>query len=340
MQAALVEMANKYSHVVIPGYTHLQRAQPVFLAHHMLAYVEMLQRDQERLSDALHRANECPLGCGALAGSALPLDREWVAQELGFVDAKGKPRVCQNSMDGVSDRDFVIEFCSAAALLSVHLSRLSEDLILWTSSEFHFISIDDAYTTGSSLMPQKKNPDIAELTRGKSSRIIGDLMGLLTLLKGLPMTYNRDLQEDKEQVFDAMDTIRATVRISTAMINHIRVNEPECQNQAQDPMLLATDLADYLVIKGLPFRHAHHVVGSIIAYAEKAGKPLNKLSLDELRAVYSAFDDEVYNVFRLKEALNRRSMIGAPSARQVKHQIARWKKILVKSGSIDTHASR
>ena len=328
MQSALVDLAGNNSDVVIPGYTHLQRAQPVFLAHHLLAYVEMLQRDQGRLKDALHRANECPLGCGALAGSALPLDREWVAKELGFVDAKGKPRVSQNSMDGVSDRDFVIEFCSAAALLSVHLSRLAEDLILWASTEFRYISIDDAYTTGSSLMPQKKNPDIAELARGKAGRIIGDLMGLLTLLKGLPMTYNRDLQEDKEQLFDAMDTIRATVRITTAMIRHIRVNDTECQKQAQDPVLLATDLADYLVIKGLPFRHAHHVVGSIVAYAEKAGKALNKLSLDEMRAVYSAFDDEVYNVFRLKEALNRRSMIGAPSTRQVRSQIIRWKKIL------------
>ena len=210
---------------IIPGYTHLQRAQPVYLAHHLLAYVEMLERDCERLWDCHSRVNVCPLGSGAIAGSTLPLDRELVAKLLGFVDADGKVQLTQNSMDAVSDRDFAVEFCAAAALLAVHLSRLAEDVILWASAEFNFIKIADAYTTGSSLMPQKKNPDIAELARGKTGRVFGNLMALLTLLKGLPMTYNRDLQEDKERLFDTADTVRATTRLMAAMLNNTKVNQ-------------------------------------------------------------------------------------------------------------------
>jgi argininosuccinate lyase len=217
LQRALVDLAAKHSDVIIPGYTHLQRAQPVYFAHHLLAYVEMLERDHQRLTDCFQRVNVCPLGSGAIAGSTLPLDREMVAKLLGFVDAKGKAVVTQNSMDAVSDRDFAVEFCAVAALAAVHLSRLAEDVILWVSSEFGFIKIADAYTTGSSLMPQKKNPDIAELTRGKAGRVIGNLMSLLTLLKGLPMTYNRDLQEDKERLFDSADTVRGCARLMTAM---------------------------------------------------------------------------------------------------------------------------
>ena len=277
--------AKKNSDVLIPGYTHLQRAQPVYLAHHLLAYVEMLERDCERLWDCYSRVNVCPLGSGAIAGSTLPLDRVFVAKALGFVDANGKPQLTQNSMDAVSDRDFAVEFCAAAALLAVHLSRLAEDVILWASAEFNFIKIADAYTTGSSLMPQKKNPDIAELARGKSSRVIGNLVALLTLLKGLPMTYNRDLQEDKERVFDTADTVRATTRLMAAMLQNTKINRAACAAAASDPVLLATDLADYLVRRGMPFRQAHHAVGAVVALAEILDKPLNRLTLAELQSV-------------------------------------------------------
>src|SRR5205814_2151797 len=224
---------------VIAGYTHLQRAQPVYFAHHLLAYVEMLERDQQRLSDAYRRVNVCPLGSGAIAGSTLALDREMVARLLGFIDEKGLPVLTQNSMDAVSDRDFAIEFCAAAALVGLHISRLAEDLILWSSSEFGLITISDAYTTGSSLMPQKKNPDVAELARGKSARVIANLVALLTLLKGLPMSYNRDLQEDKQRLFDTADTIRSTTRICAAMLQQVAFNRDVCSRAAGDPALLA-----------------------------------------------------------------------------------------------------
>jgi argininosuccinate lyase len=312
--------------VVIPGYTHLQRAQPVYFAHHLLAYVEMLERDQSRLADALRRVNVCPLGSGAIAGSTLALDRELVARLLEFVDDHGKPAVSQNSMDAVSDRDFVIEFCGTAALLAVHLSRLAEDLVLWASSEFNFIRISDAFTTGSSLMPQKKNPDVAELTRGKSARVIGNLMALLTLLKGLPMTYNRDLQEDKERLFDTADTVRATVRVCAAMLRNTTVNLSACVAASADPALLATDLADYLVRKGVPFREAHHAIGAAVALAEKKGKRLNELELGELRSIHKSFADDAMQVFDLKKALSHRSITGAPGTQEVHKQLARWTK--------------
>ena len=228
LQGALVELGAANQQIIIPGYTHLQRAQPVYFAHHLLAYTEMLERDYQRLGDCFGRVNVCPLGSGAIAGSTLPLDREYVARLLGFVDGKGRACLSQNSMDAVSDRDFAVEFAAVAALIAVHLSRLAEDIILWASSEFHFVRISDAYTTGSSLMPQKKNPDVAELTRGKAGRVFGNLMALLTLLKGLPMTYNRDLQEDKERLFDSVDTVRATVRILAAMLRNITVCEEAC----------------------------------------------------------------------------------------------------------------
>src|ERR1700690_1077776 len=276
LQRALVSLGEKNADVLIPGYPHLQRAQPVYFAHHLLAYVEMLERDCERFWDGYSRVNICPLGSGALAGSTLPLDRAFVAKLLGFVNASGQPQLTQNSMDAVSDRDFAVEFCADAALLAVHLSRLAEDLILWTSAEFNFIKIADAYTTGSSLMPQKKNPDVAELMRGKSARVIGNLVALLTLLKGLPMTYNRDLQEDKERLFDTADTVRNTTRLMAAMLQNIKVNRAACAAAASDPALLATDLADYLVPPGMPFRQAHHAVGAVVAVAEILDKPLNR----------------------------------------------------------------
>lgn len=327
LQGALVELGDRHRTVIIPGYTHMQRAQPVFFAHHLLAYVEMLERDQERIKDAFQRTNVCPLGSGALAGSTLPLDREYAAQLLGFVNRKGEPRVSQNSMDGVSDRDFAVEFAFVASLLAVHLSRLSEDVILWVSSEFNFLKIDDAYTTGSSLMPQKKNPDLAELTRGKSGRVIGNLMSLLTLLKGLPMTYNRDLQEDKERLFDSMDTARATVQIMAAMLAHTHLNEKSCAIASSDPALLATDLADYLVRKGMPFRNAHHVVGAVVALGETLAKPLNQLTLKELQSVDPAFGADAVEVFDLAKAMSMRHMTGSPGQTQVDGQLSRWKRI-------------
>jgi argininosuccinate lyase len=322
LQAALVDLGGKYSDVLIPGYTHLQRAQPVYLAHHLLAYVEMLERDRGRLRDCYHRANVCPLGSGALAGSTLPLDRAMVAELLGFRE------LTQNSMDAVSDRDFVVEFCAAAALLAVHLSRLAEDLILWNTAEFHFITLSDAFTTGSSMMPQKKNPDIAELTRGKAARVIGNLMSLLTLLKGLPMTYNRDLQEDKERLFDTADTVSACVKLMAAMLESAKFDRASCAAAAGDPALLATDLADYLVRKGMPFRKAHDLIGVVVALAEKLGKPLDKLSLEELRSVDKTFGPDALDTFRMKEAMAKRTMTGAPGTEEVAKQLARWREQL------------
>jgi argininosuccinate lyase len=328
LQRALVALGGKYADVLIPGYTHLQRAQPVYFAHHLLAYVEMLERDCERLWDCHSRVNVCPLGSGAIAGSTLPLKRELVARLLDFTDDGGRVQVTQNSMDGVSDRDFMIEFAAAAALLAVHFSRLAEDIILWVSAEFNYLKIADAYTTGSSLMPQKKNPDIAELARGKTGRVVGNLMALLTLLKGLPMTYNRDLQEDKERLFDTADTVRATTRLMTAMLRHTTVNRAACAAAASDPALLATDLADYLVRQGLPFRQAHHIVGAVVALAEKTGKPLNRLTLLELKTVDPAFGRDVLGVFNLKRAMARRNLTGAPGTKEVAKQLARWREQL------------
>jgi argininosuccinate lyase len=328
LQRALVSMGEKNAEVIIPGYTHMQRAQPVYFAHHLLAYVEMLERDSERLWDCHSRVNVCPLGSGAIAGSTLPLNRILVARLLGFVDANGKPQISQNSMDAVSDRDFAIEFAADAAVLAMHLSRLAEDIVLWAGTEFNFIKIADAYTTGSSLMPQKKNPDIAELARGKTGRVYGNLVALLTLLKGLPMTYNRDLQEDKERLFDTVDTVRATVRIVTAMLKNTTVNRETCAAAASDPALLATDLADYLVRKGMAFRQAHHVVGTVVAFAEKVRRPLDRLTYDQLQAIDKAFEKDALAVFDLKRAMAKRNLPGAPGTKEVARQLARWREKL------------
>jgi argininosuccinate lyase len=269
-----------------------------------------------------------PLGSGALAGSTLPLDRDFTAIALGLVDDRGKAKLSQNSMDAVSDRDFMIEFCSNAALLAVHLSRLAEDLILWATSEFNFVKIAEAYTTGSSLMPQKKNPDVAELTRGKTSRVIGNLVALLTLLKGLPMTYNRDLQEDKERVFDTADTVRATTRICAGMIQHLAFNRKACSQAASDPSLFATDLADYLVRKGVAFRQAHHIVGSLVALAEKQGKALSELTSQEMQSAEPKFGADVRKIFVPGKSLARRNLTGGPGPREVRKQLSRWRKLL------------
>ena len=324
LQRSLVELGVKNDKVILPGYTHLQRAQPVYFAHHLLAYVEMFARDHERLLDAFSRVNVCPLGSGALAGSTLPLDRKQVAEFLGFEDSKGRPVISQNSMDAVSDRDFAVEFCFIASMTGVHLSRLAEDLILWSSSEFDYIRISDEYTTGSSLMPQKKNPDIAEIARGKSGRLIGNLVSLLTLLKGLPMAYNRDLQEDKERLFDSVDTIRTTVRLMSSMLSNISVKVKSCEDAACDPGLLATDLADYLVNRKVAFREAHHIVGALVALAEKLKKPLNLLTLKDMQSVSKKFKDDALEVFNLKKALDKRGITGSPSSKEVKKQLRFW----------------
>ncbi|MCE0484196.1 MAG: argininosuccinate lyase [Methylacidiphilales bacterium] len=324
LQSALVAWAARDSAVVIPGYTHLQRAQPVLLAHHLLAYVEMLERDRERLGDGAKRADVLPLGSGAIAGSTLPLDRVYVAKLLGFA------RVSDNSMDAVSDRDFIIEYNATCALLAVHLSRLAEDLILWSTAEFRFIRIGDAYTTGSSLMPQKKNPDIAELARGKSGRVIGNLVALLTLLKGLPMTYNRDLQEDKERLFDTAETVQETLLILAEMLGDVAVHGESCRAAAADPLLLATDLADWLVQKGVPFRQAHHLVGEAVALAEAKRVPITQLSQTEWKKISPVFTSQALEVFSVAKGLQSRVTLGSPNPKLVQKQLAKWKTLLNK----------
>ncbi|MEM0896133.1 MAG: argininosuccinate lyase, partial [Verrucomicrobiota bacterium] len=307
LQKSLVQSGSKYREAVLPGYTHLQRAQPVYFAHHLLAYVEMLERDAARLADCRKRLNVLPLGSGAIAGSTIALDRKLVAERLEF------DNVSQNSMDAVSDRDFIAELLFAIALTGAHLSRLSEDIILWASSEFSFITLGDAHTTGSSLMPQKKNPDMAELTRGKSGRLLGNLVSLMTTLKGLPMTYNRDLQEDKEPLFDSIDTIHLALAVFAEMIDGMEVNSLKTSEAAADPFLLATDIADYLVLRGVPFREAHEVVGKLTAHCVATGVPYPDLTLKQLQRFSKAFEDGVFALFDVTASLKARTAVGAPS---------------------------
>ena len=322
LQRELVSLGDRERDVVIPGYTHLQRAQPVYFAHHLLAYVEMFDRDAQRIADARKRMNILPLGSGAIAGSTILLDRELVAKLLGF------DGVTQNSMDAVSDRDFAVELLASLALIATHLSRLSEDVILWASSEFKFITLSDAYTTGSSLMPQKKNPDVAELTRGKTGRVFGNLISLLTTLKGLPMTYNRDMQEDKEPVFDSVDTIKTSLAIFTGMMQGVKANGAACAAAVADPMLLATDLADYLVNRGVPFRHAHELVGKAVALCTEKCRDLTQLTLADYQGISPEYQQDLYDCFRLDKAMAARQAIGAPSPENVRAQLARWQKSL------------
>ncbi|MFT4177014.1 MAG: argininosuccinate lyase [Luteolibacter sp.] len=316
LQKALLDRAEKYAGTVIPGYTHLQRGQPVTAGHHFLAYIEMLERDKSRLGDCRKRLNVSPLGSGALAGSTINLDRRAIACELGFDD------VTKNSMDAIADRDYIAELLFAISLCGVHLSRLSEDLILWCSVEFGFAALSDAHTTGSSLMPQKKNPDVCELTRGKTGRLVGNLMNLLVAVKGLPLTYNRDLQEDKPPLFDSVDTLRLILAVNTEMIAAMELREENCRAAASDPMLLATDLADYLVKKGVPFRHAHELVGKAVAESIATRTPLDRLDLSVIDAAYG---EDAKEVFSLERALGARTNPGAPSLENVKEEIARWK---------------
>jgi argininosuccinate lyase len=319
LQKVLVNQAGRYAASVMPGYTHLQRGQPVTVGHHLLAYVEMLQRDRGRLNDCRRRLNVSPLGSGALAGSTINLDREAIAEELGF------DGVTHNSMDAIADRDYIAELLFVISMCGVHLSRLSEDLILWCSSEFGFVSLSDAHTTGSSLMPQKKNPDVCEITRGKTGRLVGNLMNLLVAMKGLPITYNRDLQEDKPPLFDSVDTILLVLAVNTEMIAAMEMREDKCLAAASDPMLLATDLADALVKSGVPFRSAHELVGKAVAESIKSGVPLDEL---DLKAIDPAYDDSMKSVFSLETALAARTNIGAPSVANVKREVERWRSCL------------
>ena len=323
--AAMVDLADRTQAVIIPGYTHLQRAQPVSMAHHLLAYVEMLDRDRKRISEVLDEANVCPLGSGAIAGTTLPIDREFVAQELGFVDAEGNPRVTQNSMDAVSDRDTFISFASACATIGVHLSRLSEDFILWSSAEFGFVRLPDAFTTGSSLMPQKKNPDAFELIRGKSARLSGNLQMLLTMVKGLPLTYNRDLQEDKPPVFDSFDQTQLMLDCVAACLSGVEADLARCAEAVADPALLATDVVDYLVERNVPFREAHHVVGALVGLSEKLDMPLNALPYDQVAPIHPQLGEDWTMVFDLQRALEARERTGMPGPKQVAARIAHWR---------------
>ena len=318
----LVSLAKKNIDKVIPGYTHMQRAQPVLLSHHLLAYVEMLLRDKDRFLDARKRINIMPLGSAALAGTNFPIDRQYTAKLLKF------PEISHNSMDAVADRDFAAEFCSASALLMMHLSRFSEELVIWNSSEFGFVELSDAFTTGSSIMPQKKNPDAAELIRGKSGRVFGNLVSLLTLMKGLPLAYNKDLQEDKEPLFDSADTVKTCLKIFTGMMQSAKFKSLSIEELSTSGFLTATDMADYLVLKGVPFREAHEVTGKIVAYCLDNGKTLDKLSLKELRKISKRFDEDVSEHIALKNSVDRKNIYGGTAKKQVKAQISRLTKKL------------
>jgi argininosuccinate lyase len=316
LQAAVVTLAEANQDVIAPGYTHLQRAQPLLLAHHLLAYFEMLARDGERFADCRRRADLLPLGSGALAGVPYPIDREFVASELGF------SRIAENSVDAVSDRDFVVEFQAAAATTMMHLSRLAEEIVLWASDEFGFVGLPEEFSTGSSIMPQKRNPDIAELARGKTGRVYGNLMAILTTLKGLPLAYNRDLQEDKQPLFDTVDALLPTLEVMAAMLPALRVDPLLPEAAARGSYVLATDVADYLVRKGVPFRDAHQAVAELVRHAQMEGKALPELSLDEYRRFSPAFDEDVL-ALDLRSALEARDVPGGTSPRQVEAALKR-----------------
>ncbi len=318
LQKALLFQAEKNQNAILPGLTHLQHAQPVLFAHHLLAYVEMFERDCERLSDCRRRVNRLPLGAGALAGSTLPLDREYVASLLEF------DSVLQNSLDAVADRDYLVEFLSALALISMHASRLAEDVVLWVSQQFDFIELDDAFCTGSSLMPQKKNPDVAELIRGKCGRVYGSLIGLLTVLKGLPMTYNRDLQEDKEGLFDAIDTVLLTLETLTPMMATATVKTEKMAEAASNPALMATDLAEWLVKQNVPFRDAHHQVGRFVADCKARDISLDQASLTEMRKSIPLATDEALKLFSAEASVKLRKLTGGTSPERVQERLAFW----------------
>lgn len=322
LESAILTVAEENTDTIMPGYTHLQRAQPITLAHHMMAYYHMFHRDIDRLSDCYKRTDSMPLGSGALAGTTYPLDRAFVAEQLGF------SKVTDNSLDGVSDRDFAIEFCSAMSLIMMHLSRFSEEMVLWSSLEFGFVEMDDAYSTGSSIMPQKKNPDVAELVRGKTGRVYGDLTGLLTVMKGLPLAYNKDMQEDKEAVFDAVDTGKMCIDIFTRMLSTCRFKKDSMYKAASKGFTNATDFADYLVKKGTPFRTAHEITGRLVLECLKRGLGIEDLSLEELQELGGDFiEADVYDAISLKTCVEGRKLTGGPAPDTVKADIEKAKKL-------------
>jgi argininosuccinate lyase len=319
---ALLQQSDGNLDVIMPGYTHLQTAQPILFAHHMLAYVEMFHRDAGRLRDLRKRLNFLPLGAGALAGTTFPIDREWVAAQLGF------DGVTRNSLDSVSDRDFAVEFGSFASILMMHLSRLSEELILWSSADFAFIELSDAFCTGSSIMPQKKNPDVPELVRGKTGRVYGNLVSLLTLMKSLPLAYNKDMQEDKEPLFDTIDTVRGSLKVFAEMITEMTVKPEQMRKAAGRGFSTATDIADYLVRKGLPFRNAHEVVGKTVRYCVENGKDIPELTLDEFRQFSSDIDADIFDYVTLEASVNARQATGGTSRQAVEREIRRARQVL------------
>ena len=327
LEKVLTEKAKANTETVMPGYTHMQRAQPTTFAHYMMAYANMIRRDITRLEDCLERMDECPLGAGALATSSYPIDREFTAHVLGFK----KPT--ENSMDSVSDRDFAIEFLSACSILMMHLSRFSEEIILWCSWEFKFVEMDDAYSTGSSIMPQKKNPDVAELVRGKTGRVYGSLITLLTVMKGLPLAYNKDMQEDKEPVFDAIDTVELCIPVFSAMLKTMTVLPKNMRKAASGGFINATDCADYLTRKGMPFREAYMIVGRLVNNCLKSGDTLDTLTLRDFRAVSNLFDGDIYDALALKTCVNERKVMGGPAEQEVLRQIAYIEKF------VEEHAS-
>ncbi|PZD97862.1 argininosuccinate lyase [Paenibacillus sambharensis] len=317
LQSALLEQAKANLDTIVPGYTHLQRAQPILFAHHLMAYVAMFGRDAERLQDSYKRINTLPLGAGALAGTTFPIDRHFVASQLGF------DRVYENSLDAVSDRDFILEFLSHASIIMMHLSRLSEELILWSSSEFRFVELDDAFCTGSSIMPQKKNPDVPELVRGKTGRVYGNLMGLLTVLKSLPLAYNKDMQEDKEGMFDTVKTMQGALQLFAPMIATMKVNKGRMREAVNKDFSNATDIADFLVGKGLPFRQAHEVIGKTVLYCIEQNKFLLDLTLDEFKQFSKLFDERIYDVLQPENVVNARNVYGGTATAQVSEAITR-----------------
>lgn len=322
LQTVLYELAKREEKTLIPSYTHLQRAQPIVLAHHFLAYFEMFKRDRSRITDYLERTDEMPLGSGALAGTTFPIDRHYTAELLGF------SRVSNNSLDAVSDRDFVIELASILSMIAMHLSRFSEEIILWSTSEFQFIQLDDAYATGSSIMPQKKNPDVAELIRGKTGRVYGSLIAILTTMKGLPLAYNKDMQEDKEGIFDACDTIDISLQIFTEMLKTLVVNKEHILQTMAAGFLNATDVADYLAKKGLPFREAHHVSGSIVSYCETNDKTIEMLSLEEFQTFSPLFSADIHERITLEGCANNRNSFGGTGSEAVAYQLKQAEKYL------------
>ncbi|MEJ2200571.1 MAG: argininosuccinate lyase, partial [Desulfuromonadaceae bacterium] len=317
LQGALLDQAEGNLAVIMPGYTHLQTAQPVLFAHHMLAYYEMMKRDAGRMADVLKRMNLLPLGAGALAGTTFPIDREYVAEQLGFAG------VTRNSLDSVSDRDFAIEFCAASSILMMHLSRLSEELVLWSSADFAFIELTDAFCTGSSIMPQKKTPDVPELVRGKTGRVYGNLIALLTLMKSLPLAYNKDMQEDKEPLFDSIDTVKGSLKVFADMIALMKVRAENMRTAAARGFSTATDVADYCVRKGLPFRNAHEVVGKTVRYCIEHNKDIPELSLAEFRSFSELIDEDIYDFVTLEASVNARRATGGTAREAVEREIAR-----------------